>query len=58
MKSKSNTEPKKCHCGKTALYRVFRVGYCKDHYAEGVADQARVLAKQKAFAIVNRVKAK
>ena len=52
---KSKPEPETCRlCGKVALYRVFRVGYCRDHYAEGVKDQAGVMAKQKAFAIAAR----
>lgn len=51
MKKKFTSEPAKCHCGKTALYKVFRVGYCRDHYADAVKDQARVMLKQKAFAI-------
>jgi hypothetical protein len=32
------------------------VGYCGDHYAEAVKDQAVVLAKQKAFAIAGGLK--
>lgn len=49
-------EPKKCHCGKTALYKVFWVGYCRDHYEQAVKDQARILRKQKEFAILRRLK--
>lgn len=55
---KRRPEPSKCHCGKVALYKVFRVGYCRDHYQEAVKDQAGVLAKQKAFAISKGFKQK
>lgn len=47
----------KCHCGKVALYHVFKIGYCRDHYAEAVKDQAGVLKKQKEFAIARKIKA-
>jgi len=46
----------KCHCGKVALHQVCKTGYCRDHYAEAVKDQASVLAKQKAFAIARGFK--
>lgn len=50
-KENSAYEPKKCHCGKVALYRVFRRGYCKEHYADAVKDEAGVRRKQTEFAI-------
>ncbi len=56
MESKFKPEPKKCHCGKKALYMVFKAGYCRDHYDEAVKDQAGVLRKQKEFAIARRLK--
>ena len=56
MKRRIPSPPMKCHCGKVAMYRVFRVGYCRDHYAQAVKDQAGVLAKQKAFAIARGFK--
>lgn len=49
-------EPKKCHCGKVALYKVYQVGYCKDHYEEAVKDEAGVRRKQMEFAIARRLK--
>ena len=55
-KSKSNPEPTHCFCGKVALYRVFRVGYCRDHYAEAVKDEAGVRRKQKEFAIARSLR--
>lgn len=51
LKEKFKYEPKKCHCGKTALYKVYRRGYCKDHYADAVKDEADVRRSQKEFAI-------
>lgn len=53
MKRKTYTPnmPMKCKCGKVALYRVFRVGYCRNHYDDAVKDEAGVRLKQKAFAI-------
>ncbi len=48
---KSEYEPKKCHCGKVALYRVYFKGYCKEHYADAVKDEAAVRRQQKEFAI-------
>lgn len=56
MKRKEAPEPSKCHCGKVALYRVFRAGYCRDHYDEAVKDEARVRRKQKEFAIARSLK--
>ena len=30
-----------CHCGATALYQVGAKGFCRAHYADGVAAQKR-----------------
>ncbi len=35
-----------CHCGKTALYRVGKVGYCKAHKAEAAS---KTLAQVKEY---------
>jgi hypothetical protein len=34
-------QPKYCHCGKVALYKVNGTGYCRDHKHEAVARRAR-----------------
>lgn len=57
MKLKRKTiPPLKCFCGKVALYHVYRVGYCKEHYEDAVKDMKQVREKQKAFAIADGFK--
>lgn len=46
----------KCHCGKAALYHVYKFGFCREHYEDGVKAQSKCLQDQKKWAIVNSYK--
>lgn len=45
-----------CHCGKVALYRVYKAGFCKEHYEDGVKAAEDNTKKLKAFAIAGGFK--
>jgi hypothetical protein len=44
-----------CKCGKTALYHVENVGYCRDHYSEAKADYAVYNKKMAAASKLRRL---
>lgn len=58
MKQKFNREPSKCHCGKVALYRVHKSGFCREHYDDAVKAKAEDLKQQKIFMVSRELKRK
>jgi len=44
-----------CHCGATALYQVGAKGFCRAHYADGVAAQKKTMIARQVAGIRRQI---